>query len=193
MNRLDLDNYGLTVLNFADIYHHAFKDIVNDLFMYDMHQDHNVRIKDTKKIYYYHIIKHTCDTICNTITDNKIVIYYCDKDIKCDFVKVSNSKTRKPVKSNKPEFKLFMNRFFKQIKSIIPVKVFIGDVKFVTFVQYYNTNKGKYTETINMMRSIRQKKDFNFEKFKQFTNKYKLRYLTEQYINQVKVKSIMYK
>ena len=88
---------------------------------------------------------------------------------------------------------LFMSRFFKQIKTIIPVKVYIGDVKFNTFVQYYNTNKGKYLEMVNTMRSTKNTPNFNFNKFKTFTEKYKLTYLTDQYIKQVKVKSIMYK
>jgi len=193
INRLDLDNYGLTVLNFADIFQSAYVDIVKDLFTYDKFHDHNVRSQDTKRIYYYHMVKHTCDVVKDTKSDNKIVIYYSEKDVKCDFPQVTNKRTRNTNIDRKPEFVLFINRFFKQIKHIIPVRVYLGDVKFMTFVQYYNTNKGKYLETINNMRTIRQKRNFDFEKFKSFTRKFKLNYLTEQYINHVKVKSIMYK
>lgn len=193
MNQVDLDTYGLTVINFQAIFDRAYKDIVDDLYVYDKFHDHNVRSQDTRKIYYYHIIKHLCDHIIETKTYNKIVIYYSDKDVKCDFRQVVNKRTRNTKKDNRPEFVLFMNRFFKRIKSIIPVRVYIGDVKFNTFVQYYNTNKGKYLETINRLRNIKTKQRFDFSKFKCFAEKYKLVYLTEQYINQVKVKSIMYK
>jgi hypothetical protein len=193
MNHIDLNTYGLRVVDFQSIFTKAYKNIVNDLFMYDKFHDHNVRSQDTKKIYYYHTIKQICDDIIVMNTDNKIVLYYCEKDVKCDFQKVTNKQTRKGKKDNRPEFILFMNRFFKQIKNIIPVRVFFGKVKFNTFIQYYNTNKGKYLETINEIRSIKRPTRFDFSKFKQFTMKYKLIYLTEQYINQVKVKSIMYK
>jgi len=193
MNHIDLNTYGLRVVNFQSIFTKAYKNIVNDLFMYDKFHDYNVRSQDTKKIYYYHTIKQICDDIIDMKTDNKIVIYYCEKDVKCDFKQVVNKRTRKGRKDNRPEFVLFMNRFFKQIKNIIPCRVFSGKVKFNTFVQYYNTNKGKYLETINEIRSLKQSPRFDFSKFKQFTSKYKLIYLTEQYINQVKVKSIMYK
>lgn len=193
MRRLDLDNYGMSVLNFAEIFRKAYVDIVDDLFTYEKFHDHNVRSQDTKRIYYYHMIKHLCDAVRDTHTENKIVIYFSEKDVKCDFKSVTNKRTRKTSVDKKPEFVLFMSRFFKQIKHIIPVRVYLSDVKFETFVQYYNTNKGKYLELINNLRTIRQKRNFDFEKFKTFTKKFKLNYLTEQYINQVKVKSIMYK
>ena len=126
-------------------------------------------------------------------TTNKIVIYYSDKDIRCDFKQVRNKQTRRTGRDTRDDFVLFMNRFFRTIKSLIPVRVFISPVKFSTFVQYYNTNKGKYIEMINQMRTIKSNYKFNFEKFKKFTDKHKLTYLNQQYINQVKVKSIMYK
>lgn len=193
MHQLELNNYGLHVIDFNHVFNLAYKDIVNDLFMYDKFHDHNVRSQDTKRIYYYYLIKHLCDHVISIKTTNKIVIYYSEKDVKCDFKQVTNKRTRKPARDKRGEFVLFMNRFFKQIKNIIPVRVFLGDVKFSTFVQYYNTNKGKYMDTINQMRAIKYKYNFNFEKFKKFTAKHKLVYLNEQYINQVKVKSIMYK
>ena len=193
MYQLNLDNYGLTVLNFAEIYRDAYVGIVDDLFTYDKYHDHNVRSQDTKKIYYYHMIKTLCDHVIRSKTDNKIVIYYCEKDIKCDFPSVTNKKTRHTAKDRKQDFILFMSRFFKQIRNVIPVRCFLGDVKFVTFVQYYNTNKGKYLEVINNIRSSKQQRVVNFEKMKLFTKKYNLTYLTEPYVNHVKVKSIMYK
>lgn len=193
MEFIDLDSYGLRVVNFNSVFTKAYIDIVNDLYTYDKSHDSHVKSRDTKKIYYYHMIKCLCDTVLEYKTDNRIVIYYSEKDVKCDFQQVSNPKSRKTNKDTRPAFVLFMNRMFKQIKSIIPVRVFHGDVKFNTFIQYYNTNKGKYLEMINQIRSVQPRSRFDFSKFKQFASKYQLVYLTEQYINQVKVKSIMYK
>ena len=193
MTYVDLDNYNLRIVNFQSIFTKAYSNIVDDLYMYDKFHDYNVRSQDTKKIYYYHMIKQLCDDVMDMNTTNKIVIYYSEKDVKCDFKQVTNKRTRVTKKDTRPEFVLFMSRFFKQIKTIVPVRTFAGDVKFDTFIQYYNTNKGKYLETINRIKTIKRSDRFNFSKFKQFTNKYKLVYLTEQYVNQLKVKSIMYK
>jgi len=193
MLHLELSNYGLHLINFQDIFTKAYKNIVNDLFVYEKFHDHNVRMQDTKRIYYYHLIKQLCDDVVDTKTSNKIVIYYCEKDVKCDFSQVANKKTRHIKRDKRPEFVLFMSRFFKQIKHIVPVRVYIGDVKFDTFIQYYNTNKGKYLETVNKIRTVKQHKNFDFSRFKKFASKHELTYLTEQYINQVKVKSMMYK
>lgn len=193
MTYVDLDNYNLRIVNFQSIFTKAYSNIVDDLYMYDKFHDYNVRSQDTKKIYYYHMIKQLCDDVMDMNTVNKIVIYYSEKDVKCDFKQVTNKRTRVTKKDTRPEFVLFMSRFFKQIKTIVPVRTFVGDVKFGTFIQYYNTNKGKYLETINRIKTIKRSDRFNFSKFKQFTNKYKLVYLTEQYVNQLKVKSIMYK
>lgn len=194
MNLVELDSYGLCVLNFENIFIKAYKHIVDDLFTYDKFNDFNVRSQDTKRIYYYHLIKCICDAVIETKTHNKIVIYYSEKDIKCDFKWCMNKRTRKGTdKNSRSEFVLFMNRFFKQIKNMIPMKVFCGDVKFNTFVQYYNTNKGRYVEIINGMRASKINSNFNFAKLKKYSEKYKLVYLSNDYLNQVKVKSIMYK
>ena len=193
MKQLDLDNYGLTVLNFEHVFTDAYKDIVQDLYMYDKFHDYNVRSQDTKKIYYYHMIKHVCDSVLNVDTDNKVLVYFSIKDIKCDFKQNTNKKTRVTNTDSRDKFKLFMMRFFKHVKNMLPVRVFVGDVKFDTFVQYYNTNKGKYLETINKMRTYKENRTNNYKRLRDFTKKYKLTYLSEQYLNQLKFKCIMYK
>ena len=193
MQYIDLDVYGLRVLNFEQIFVDAYKNIVKDLIMYDKFTDLNIRNQDTKKIYYYHLIKQMCDVISQCKTDNRVIVYYSDKDIRCDFQKCSNKRTRHGETTDKrPEFRLFMTRFLKQIKNILPIKVYVGDVKFNTFVQYYNTNKGKYLEIINTLKTSKATPT-NMEKFKKFTDKYKLNYLTKHYVDNVKIKCMMYK
>lgn len=193
MTHIDLDVYGLHIVNFEHIFYRAYKGIVNDLFLYDKYMDHNVRSQDTKKIYYYHIIKSVCDYIKECNTPNKIVLYYSDKDIKCDFKQCENNRTRKGGKVDRsPDFILFMTRLFKQLRSVLPIRVYIGNVKFNTFIQYYNTNKGKYLETINSLRQIKAKQT-TMERFKKFSIKFGLNYLTKQYVDSVKIKCMIYK
>lgn len=190
---VNLDNYRLCLINFKDIFDSAYKNIVKDLLLYDKHTDLNVRNRDTKKIYYYHLIKQLCDVIVNTTTDNRIIVYYSHKDLKCDFKKCQNKRTRHIDKQDpRGEFVLFMNRFMKQLKSIMPFQIHVGDVKMNTFIQYYNTNKGKYIETINDMR-YKTWKEPSLRRVKEFVSKYQLTYLTNHYFNQLKVKCIMYK
>ena len=194
MLHIDLNNYGIRVVNFAEIFTNAYKDIVKDLYIYDKFHDHNVRSQDTRRIYYYHMIKHMCDTIISSKTDKKIVIFYSEKDIKCDFIQCRNKRTRHLPRNNvKSDFHLFMNRFFKAIKSMIPVKMYVSDVKFNTFIQYYNTNKGKYLEIINTLRVPKNRSNFTMERFKKFVTKFGLTYLDKHYIDSVKLKCVMYK
>ena len=193
MEPVELNNYCICLLNFKDIFHKAYKDIAKDLYTYDKHHDYNVRMQDTKKIYYYHMIKHICDAVINTKTTNTIIIYFSEKDIKCDFKQCSNKRTRKGgTKDRRSDFNMFMSRFFKQLKGMIPVKVYISGVKFDTFIQYFNTNKGRYLEIVNDMKAIKERKQ-SLERFKKFTSKFKLTYLTDNYLNSVKVKYSMYK
>ena len=193
MNFYDLNNYGIRLVNFESVFTEAYKQIVSDLYMYDKFNDHNIRSQDTKKIYYYHLIKHTCDAVLGCKTNNRVIVYYSEKDIKCDFKQCMNKQTRKGGKPDaRPQFVLFMNRFFKQLRNVLPIKVYNGPVKFNTFIQYFNTNKGKYLEIINDIRSVKSK-NTNMEKFKMFSDKYKLTYLTKHYVDNVKVKCMMYK
>ena len=194
LDEYNLSNYGLHVINFRSIFNKSYKSIISDLFEYDIYHDVNVRRQDTKKVYYYHLIKQLCDTVVNSSTDNRLVIYYCDKDIRCDFKQCQNKRKRHGSKiDNRGDFTLFMSRFFKQLKYILPVRLYTSQVKFNTFIQYYNTNKGKYLEIINDLRSTKIRKNYDFQRLKIFTQKYKLVYLTNDYLNQMKVKSIMYK
>ena len=186
MEPVELNNYCICLLNFKDIFHKAYKDVVKDLYTYDKFHDHNVRSQDTKRIYYYHMIKHICDAVINTNTTNTIVIYFSVKDIACDFQQCVNKRTRKNGKrDNRSDFIVFMKQFFKRVKSMVPVKVYISEVKFDTFIQYYNNNKGKYLDTINEMRAIKEKR-ISLEQFKKFTTKYRLTYLNDNYLNSVK-------
>ena len=193
MQFVDLDNYGLRVVNFEHIFTSAYKHIVNDLYVYDKHHDYNARSQDTKRIYYYYLIKQLCDFVCDCKTTNRVIVYYSEKDIKCDYQMCSNKRSRSDRKTDRSdEFRVFMSRFFKQIKNILPIKVHHGPVRFNTFVQYYNTNKGRYLEIINVLRESKATPT-NMEKFKKFSTKYGLSYLTKHYVDSVKIKCMMYK
>jgi len=193
LRHVELNNHNLYLLNFEYVFHDAYKQIVQDLYTYDKFNDYNIRSQDTKVIYYYHITKTLCDTVSTINTDNRIVTYFSDKDIKCDFKKCENQRTRKgTTRDTRPEFIQFMSRYLKQIKNILPLRVFVAPVKFNTFIQYYNNNKGKYTEMICDIKQTRIH-PCNMEKFKKFTSKYKLKYLDQHYTNSVKIKGMVYK
>lgn len=191
---IHLDNYGVCIINFRHIFNKCYKDIVSDLFDYDIYHDVNARRIDTRRIYYYHLIKGVCDHVLSIKTNNKVIIYYSSKDIQCDFKQCQNKKRRVTREhATNSDFTLFITRFFKQLKGLLPVRVYVSDVKFSTFIQYFNNNKGKYIEALNKMRSTKANKKFDFERVKKFSEKYNLTYLTNDYFNQVKVKCIMYK
>jgi len=189
----DLDSHGLRVVNFEYIFTTAYREIVKDLYTYDAFHDFNARHQDTKKIYYYHLIKTLCDYIVKSKTGNRLIIFISLKDIKCDFQYCENKRTRKgKSRSSQSDFGSFIQRFFKQIKTVLPIKVYISDVKFNTFVQYYNTNKGRYIELITNMKQCKTS-TVNMERFKKFSDKYKLNYLTKHYVDCIRVKCMMYK
>ena len=194
MEYYELNNYSLRVVNFKHIFDLAYKNIVEDLFTYDIFHDYNVRMQDTKRVYYYHLIKNICDYIVRSSTSNRLILYVSMKDINCNFIKVANKRTRKGGGSanNKQTFDMFMQRFLKQVKNVLPIKVYNADVKFNTFVQYFNNNKGRYIEMVSEMKQCRTN-TVNMEKFKKFSDKYKLNYLTKHYVDNVRVKCMLYK
>ena len=195
VKHVDLNNYGLCIVNFRDIFDICYKSIVDDLFTYEIYHDWNARRQDTKRIYYYYLVKGICDNILSLKTSNRIIIYYCEKDIRCDFAHCENKRTRKSgtSKDTRGDFTLFMSRFLKQVRNNLPVRIFINDVKFDTFIQYYNSNKGRYLDTINNIRAVKESKNTDLSRIKTFSKKFKLDYLTNEYFNQLKVKCIMYK
>ena len=154
--------------------------------MYGLLYDLNFKHADTKKVFYFYIIKGVCDAIINTKSNNKVVIFYNEDDLLTDNIFVNEGWC------NNFRFKAFFNTIIKKVNTLLPIKVYISKIPFSEFVDCYNNELGDVKGVIKSL--SRAKKSYtNLLKIKTFTKKYQLTYLDKDYFNQLKVRSIMYK
>ena len=178
--------YNLHLVNFPHIFKTCRDNILDDLDMYGLLYDLNFKHADTKKVFYFYIIKAICDTIITTKSNNKVVLFYNEDDLLIDNVFVEEGLC------NNFRFKAFFNTIIKKIDSLLPVRVYVSKISFNEFTDCYNNQLGDVKGVIKSLGRMKQTHT-NLLKVKTFAKKYQLTYLDKDYFNQLKVRSIMYK
>jgi hypothetical protein len=174
------------LVNFSYIFKDCKDSILDDLDTYGLLYDLNFKHADTKRVFYYYIIKEVCDSIINTKSNNKVVVYYNEDDLLDDNIFVREGWC------NNFRFKAFFNTIVKKINTLLPIKIHISETTFNEFSDCFNNQLG---DTRGVIKSLNKPKHSggNLLKIKTFTKKYKLTYLDKDYFNQLKVRSIMYR
>ena len=184
VKKTELNNHNITLVDFYSIFSECELSIINDLHDYQLLQDLNFKIKDTKKIFYFYIIKEVCEFLSNAKDKNRIVFYFNENDI---------PKTEITCYCNNFRFKSFIRTVAKKLNQLFPVKFYFGDM---TFDEFEHINIGEVKDVVMQIREKLKSfkiENYTFSKIKLFTQKYELTYLSKGYFDRVKVKAIMYK
>ena len=183
IKKIRLDTHNITLIDFYSVVTECELDIINDLYVLELLDGLNFMKKDTKKVFYFYIIKKICEFLVETREKNKIIFYFNEDSI---------PKTEITQYCNNFRFKSFIRTIAKKVNQLFPVKIYFNDLEFSEF----KSNSG---ETKDVVMQIREKlnsfkvENYTFSKIKLFTQKYELTYLSKDYFCQVKVKAIMYK
>jgi hypothetical protein len=181
---INIDSRNICLLNFSDILNSCERKILDDLYTFDLLEKFSFKNQDVKKIFYYHIIHGVCNIVLHTKTVNKIIISYCDNDIKC----FSNIET-----CNDYRFRMFVTTLIKKIKKLIPVKMFITNLSFNNINDIINKKSGEYKELINNLQIIRSaRSSIEFNGIKNLSKKYELTYLSREFFDEVKTKNLFF-
>ena len=162
--------------------------IMNDLHMFDLLDQLNYRKHDTKKVFYYHILKSVCDCIISSSDNNQHVFFYnrsCIDNYRFEVLNYSNSE----------EFQKFLNILIKKMNSILPTLFYMcNDRCFDEMVK--DVNSGEWQDVylaISAELAIKRNRKFTFEQSKKFVDKFELTYLDREYFNKLKISALLYK
>ena len=180
---INIDSRNICLLNFSDILNSCERKILDDLYTFDLLQKFSFKKQDVKKVFYYHIIHSICNIVLHTKTSNKIIVSYCDSDVKC-FSNIENC--------NDFRFRMFITTLIKKIKKLIPIKIFITDISFNSINNAVNKRSGKYKELINVLQSLKTTPNIEFNGIKNLSKKYELTYLSREFFNEVKTKNLFF-
>ena len=180
----ELPTSSFCLINYADILKLSEVSIINDLDMYDMLDNLNLRSRDVKKAFFHHIIKNICEVVLNKNTRNKAVIFYNEQEFELEMFNYKD----------KALMLKFLNTITKKIQSMIPVCVYYTDDQFKTFQNKY-ISRAVLREKCAMIQQLINDHDisrYNFSKIKKFASDNDLTYLSEIYFYNMKTKNLMF-
>lgn len=187
VDKIRLNTYNLTFVDVNSVISSCEVDIIDDLYKYNLLNDIKFNNKDTKKVFYYYMIKKICDILIESKDTNKIIFWFNTIDLKSSGFLQYTTHFR---------LKSFIETAIKKLRSFFPVKFHTSEVQFEDFTRIVDEDRGTRREIVqNVNESLKKFKieNYTFSKVKQFIKNFDLTYLDNHYFNQVKVKAIMYK
>ena len=189
MHSVPLGNLQIKLIDILTLIEDCQIEVINDLHRFELLEDLSFKKHDTKKVFYYYILKIVCDTIIKSRGVNRCVFFYnhqCISDYDLQFLSYSNVY----------RFKEFFNTIIRKMNSILPTLFYVCDDDRCFKEVQNDVKSGEYIDISNDILSAQQRKankTFTFEKAKTFVKRYGLTYLDEEYFNKVKIKTLLYK
>jgi len=183
VSHLEFKQYNFRIINFNFLFKDIETDIINDLHNYGLLKD---RISsNAKKFFYHHIILGICDSLIKNKVKEKSIIYFNNTQLGSYQI----------LKYYKEEDVLkLLNIIFKQIKKLLPIKIFISSISFDFLTHLLQKNDGRSVELINNIRTYLDSvnlENYTFSNIKSFTKKFGLVFLNKEYFNQLKAKQLI--
>tara|TARA_S200002703_G_scaffold47573_1_gene41167 strand:+ start:351 stop:905 length:555 start_codon:yes stop_codon:yes gene_type:complete len=183
MNGVEINRINVHLINFSNILNVCAVDILDDLHLYGLYEEFKFD-KDTKKVFYHHIISTLCNCIIESNSFNKSIIFYNESDIKsnqlCDMV------TNQRMIS-------FITNTLNKVNRLLPIRLFNSVDTFNDTVQLLSTNSGERIELHAKLVDIVSKKQVSdFRNIKTFAKRYDLTFLSETFFNKIKTKNLMF-
>ena len=182
VGRVELPNHNITLINCCDLIKYVEISILNDLHKYKLLGDTKrpkpnwlkLNTKDVKTPFYYHITSALCEFVSKDKGDNNI-FYYSTCDIR--FLELHEY-----VEAHR--LKQFISTVFKQVSGVFPMTFHYSTECFSIFD---DLTCGDAIDLIECVKSTKRKQRFaSLEKIKNFVDKYKLKYVTRNYLTEHK-------
>jgi hypothetical protein len=182
MKVIDVNSHNLCLLDFSIIFNECEVDIINDLHQFDLLDEFMFQNKDTKKIIYHHIIHHLCENVIHHMTFNRIVVVYNSNDLNSSQLGKLSSKFR---------MSSFMTSTLNKIKNILPIRIFMSDIKFDEINSHIHNDQGEKIELLTKLQTCHNRVS-SFQKVKKFAKKYDLNFLSLEFFNRIRTKNLMF-
>jgi hypothetical protein len=164
-------------------------EIINDLHRFDLLEELSFKNHDTKRVFYYYILKTVCDVIIKSKGIDRCVFFYnhqCIQSYTIQFLEYSSVY----------RFREFLTTIINKMNNILPTLFYICDEERCFDDIISDIHTGEYIDISNDIIAAQQRKSnklFTFEKAKSFVRRYGLTYLDRDYFNKVKIKTLLYR
>lgn len=145
--------------------------------------------KTTKfKVFYHFFIKKVCDKLLNSSNSTKKILFLTLESEKTSNIVLRNRISQSNIEES--EFFTMIKGLIHKIERNFPIKFVVSTKTYQKYVDFLNKTPGK----INFLRLKLEKNDFTkftYNKILNFTKKYELTWLTENYFNSFKSKLLL--
>lgn len=185
MNNVDLGIYNINLINCNEIFKDASDNIVNDLYKFDLLQK-SLNNATVRRLFLHYTILHLCEAILKSKSNKKNIIFFNNTQL--------NDVSLTKFYDEGDVIKAICN-VLKKIKTILPIKVYISRYSLEYFHHLLESNQGKGQLLLNEVRNTadHDSSRFTFSKIKQYTKKYELTWLNEEYFNRLSTKFLLIK
>jgi len=183
LSQLEFKQYNFRIINFNYLFRDIEVNIINDLHKHELLKDRITT--DAKRFFYHHLIFGICEILLKNKVKEKSIIYFNNTQL-------GNFQILKYFKEE--DVLKLLNIIFKQIKKLLPIKIFISTISFDFLSHLLQKNDGRSVELINNIRSYLDSvslENYTFSNLKSFTKKFGLIFLNKEYFNQLKAKQLI--
>ena len=182
---LPLNNINL--VNACNLVQKVECDLMNHLHEYELYYQLDLSKLDTRKLFTYYILKSVCDFYISYKQKEKVVLVYNVNDL---------SPLDPKLIEILPEYKIFITKIIKSIISKMPIVGYVSSIKFNRYETINRVGNGTILDHIAKIKATITKcnnKTYSFRKIGDFSKRYELNYLTKEYFNKLKMKSLLIK
>lgn len=186
MSNLDLGVYNISLVNCNNIFKkYASDSIVDDFHKFDLFEK-SLTNPLCKRIFYHYTIFNFCEAILKNKSKSKSVLFFNNTQL--DDCTLEMYYTQDEIVKN-------ITYVLNKMKNILPVKVYISRYSLPYFKHLLDSKQGRGQMLLNDIQSNTNKEydRFTFSKAKQFTKRYELTWLNQEYFNQLSTKFLLIK
>lgn len=175
-----IDRLVATLINCCDIIQQQEINIINDLYSIDALDPINLANKDTKRGFYFHIIKGFCEYVDASSIRGSHVFYYSSCDI--NFLELTDYVETARLKQ-------FLNTLTKHVSNLLPIKFYSSSACFDQVVKAGGEGEEHLRRIQQIVRNTAKKVD-SLSRVRAFLSDNEFTYLDEKYFS--KYKHIMF-
>lgn len=186
MTNLDLGVYNISLVNCNKIFERYASDaIVDDFYKFDI-LEKSLNNTLCKRIFYHYTIYNFCEAILKNRSKNKSILFFNNTQL--------NDSSLAKYFSEEDIIKN-IEYVLNKMKKILPVKVYVSRYSLPYFDHLLSSRQGRGQMLLNDIQKNTDKEyaRFTFSKAKQFTKRYELTWLNQEYFNQLSTKFLLIK
>jgi len=182
---IDLPKSRLRLVCFYSLVQECEVKILKDLDKFNLLNDLSLTNKNVNTVISYYILKEICDYVIDNESKQRTVFY-----ISVNRLNVPELYMSSLCENN--GYIVYLHKLVKRLNTLLPILFYFGDCDLHDLKTQSGDSIDVITDIIekNKLKSYRK---FTFEKIKKYAERSGLAYIYKEYLNSIRITSLLYK